>query len=285
MFNKRKGLTVVATLVAASALFVAGAFYSSAQRGEVTSPAAANAVSSLRLAPDQLRSVLLYANEQPTGTQMLAEASFAEAAQAKMLAPAAEGPRFSIKPAVCANYLQLAVPSLAQQPGWIQFGTRPATTTHGGGTFSALVTSLPGGADLDSLRSIASTCQSGTITLKGLGVTGTVSLSEFATPQLGGARTYGIVATTKIAGVSTEDVAAEMACQAPPSPTGTTSSVSLTCGSTTVARKGAPTGYTDVHYFAYVAMGEVLVEACEVEKDLANEMAATLYSRGMELAG
>jgi len=281
MPNIRRGFLAAAAAVAvAVTLGATGILYYSSTRGsEVSIAAPVDAGAAVVDATtSRMRSILLAPDEQPAGSQVQ-ETSLQQAA-----AERAFNPDVVVSPASCLEPL-LQLTDLGKQAGWLQIGTRVETATSKGGQFSAVAATIPGGVDLSKLRAIVASCPSGTITLKSLGVTGTVTLKEFATPALDGAQTFGYVAETSFPeSISEAKLAAELACD----PKMAAVPVALNCASATERTSQVETAvatYSNVHYFSYVSSGDVLVEVCEQDLAAANQMAATLAARVQGLAG
>lgn len=182
----RRTLFLAGAAVAVAAVVVAGTQGSSDTTTTDNVSLAAAVHVDQAVVTDQLREVLTPASKLPTGTQ-IQQWSIADAVQAQRLQPP---PDVVISPAVCTNLVDLSAIK-----GWVQTGTTPT-----GHIDISIAGTVPGGFDLAKLRANAAECKAGTVTLPKLGISGTISLTEFTAPAAKGFQTVGITQVVNMPG-------------------------------------------------------------------------------------
>jgi len=86
-------------------------------------------------------------------------------------------------PASCQNYLEIAIPNLYSNPGWIRATDRRNTSFTHERFYLDMVINVPGRVDVNRIREAAGTCRSGTLTLD-YKVTGRVTYTEIQPDEL-----------------------------------------------------------------------------------------------------
>jgi hypothetical protein len=184
--------TAKRALLGLGALAVAGALVAttvnlSATDDEPTAASAETAaLTSESFNVDELNTVFVPVSAYPEGT-VLEQIPIKEAVAAGMLSPPED---IVIEPAACTDLLAAAVGDLGTLSGWVQRGERPDHRV-----VDALVATAPDGAKLAGIKKQVEACQSGTVTVESLGLTGTIELSLFEGPRLDGAETIGVQQT------------------------------------------------------------------------------------------
>lgn len=269
------GATALAVLVGVGFLVAARFTTKSSATAQAAAAGQPVAVANPQVAVAERMKALLQPPDQATQQSTVQDA----AAAGVFDVPA----NMTFAPKSCLLYLEDAIGSPGNYPGWVEFGTLPASATR----FSDLAISVAGGVDLNRIQASAATCASGTMSIPSLGLTATVRLSNFATPTLAGARTLGITITTAFDPNSSAEAraAALGTCPVETSPAlaqpdGTVVSVSCAAAA---AQGTVPT--TVQRYGAYLAYGDVLVEVCADTIAAANQMITDAYQRAIQTSG
>jgi hypothetical protein len=234
-----------------------------------------NGASNLEERNEEFRSALLSVDEQPAGTEIQVEISVPEALELGMLGGAAPG--VIVEPLACLDYLSPLLERDEPTPGWIQLGARER------GFFSAMAASVPGGVDLNDIRGALAGCEEATITLEALDVTGRFSITEYETAEVEGAQTLGLVVRTEFPdGGALERIAPQLSCATLSNLIENASCGAGDGGVTVQDVSQALDNFSETHYFSYVASGDLVAETCELQPNLADEMALTLFRRASE---
>lgn len=193
--------------VAAAALLTAGAYQPADQDSGVALTAASQVVVNPTTAPvttiptaDQLAQVLAPASAFPAGTT-LNRSTVADAAAAGLFKPPST---VVVSPAACTNLLGAAVGDVSRLTGWVESGTEPD-----GSRADNAVLAAPGGINLAALKANVAACKNGTVSVPSLGLTGTITLTEFAASTVPGAQAVGV--QQKVTFSQKTEVAAQLA--------------------------------------------------------------------------
>jgi hypothetical protein len=197
---------------------------------------------------EELKTVLVPRDEQPTGTTVSDPMTLRDAAAYGALG-SPQG--MTSSPASCLTFVGDAIGDASALDGWIQFGMRDKEVGHAYST--QLVVNLPGGADVGKVAAAAETCAHGTLTLEGT-LTGDTTFAQVPSPRLAAASTYDTRMTTTF-----------------PTPTSTEEQDLLTKYN---FHEGAcPADYD------FVAMGSVLIWSLDPDPDLAQRAATIMHDR------
>ena len=212
----RNGLLLSGALTVAAAVAVAGIQLVTPGTDQAA-PADNQAAQSVDLA--SLESVFVPVTAYPEGTT-LERLPIQDALKAGMLHPPAD---VVISPAACTDLLAGAIGDLSKLEGWVQRGETPEQRL-----VDAYVGTVPGGANLAKLRDQIQQCDNGTVKIESQGLTGTITLTEFAVPRQDGAEAIGIQQT-----VTFDNAPAEIAAQL--EALGSSAQVYMTSGDAVVA--------------------------------------------------
>jgi hypothetical protein len=263
-----------AGVVGASVIHLAGA-----QDAPALAAGGDLAVAAEDTASEELRSVLATSETLNDGAVVSVDVSLPDAHAAGMIGGSPDG--VVVEPAHCLTYLSNVLDAKVGVAGWLQMGVRPESEGH----YSALLASVPGGVTPDDLLAGVRGCEAGTITVEKLGVTGEFSITAFEVPDEPGVQTLGLhVQTSFPENISDEQLAEELSCLA--STQGAVTEASQACGDqrelSQAAAQQAMSFYSQEYFFVYAMSGDLMAEACEIERLGAIEVATELLQSASE---
>jgi hypothetical protein len=270
---------VIAAAVAAAGVAGASVMYHAANQDPHVVVAAGNlGVSTQEAASIELRSALESSEKLNDGAHVGVDVSLPQALEAGMIGGSPDG--VVLEPAHCMSYLSnLLGDRAAEASGWVQMGVRPEQK----GQYSAMVASVPGGVSPEGILAGIEGCESGIIALEHLGVKGTFSITAVDAPDVRGAESVLLRATTTFpSDVSDEELAEALSCSASVETVVTEASQAcsepreVSAHEVEVAQKML-SFYSNDYYFAYVMAGDLMAESCEVEQFAAIEIAVELF--------
>lgn len=192
MRASRKTVFLTGTLAITAALLTAAQLPAQAGHvGAASDPGPAAVAPAPAPSMDKLKGALPPVSSFPAGSTVTT-VTVADAVRDGQLALP---PGVVVSPASCADLLTVVSGSLGRLSGWMRVGVLP---TNGSAIEAGIAGTVSGGANMAALRSTVGACRSATVTSNGM--TGTMSLAEFAGPVVSGAQSMGVQQTVSIGG-------------------------------------------------------------------------------------